>query len=476
MWAFATKDAFYLGTDDWFLVEHGRHPLTWDRLFSLQREGTPAVRPLSLAFARLCHLAFGEACLPRRALILGLHAVAATSVYLLGRRWDGERAGAMAAVLFLVWPLHAETLSWFHSGETSVPFAALSLAALASFAYGLNAGWVVLLQLLALLFRENAVVLGPLMVALGTMGARVDDRFGWRAALHAGLVRARWPLAVTLGWVSVRAVQVISALDGRTGAALPLSDAPLDAIMTVLFHLFCPVLPGFSVSAVLATVSALAIGVGLVNGLGQGGWRPTMAGLRGLVVALAFAAPFVPLFDASDPLFEVYPGIYERRWYHLYPVAAGLALVLGPAAARLPVRWALLAPALAGALLILNAGLWVEPGPSLRASLAQLRAEEAPGAPFALVLDAAPKDPILAELVEHQVLVLPRILGKDLAIYKVDPDGVRAVSVKDRHGYPYWRGLPPAEAPPEATRYHRWLANERRHVPVDVSVLPPRPE
>jgi predicted transposase YbfD/YdcC len=42
------------------------------------------------------------------------------------------------------------------------------------------------------------------MVALGTVDARALDRLGWRAALHAGLVRARWPLAVTLGWVSVR--------------------------------------------------------------------------------------------------------------------------------------------------------------------------------------------------------------------------------------------------------------------------------
>ncbi|MBT9560127.1 MAG: hypothetical protein IV100_29130 [Myxococcales bacterium] len=353
MWAIATKDAFYLGTDDWFLVEHGRHPLTWDRLFSLQREGTPAVRPLSLAFARLCHLLFGDACLPRRALILALHAAAATSVYLLGRRWDGERAGRMAALLFLVWPLHAETLSWFHSGETAVPFATLSLAALAAFVHGVNATWVVLFQLTALLFRENAVVLGPLMVALGTIDARDGDR-RWRDALHAGLTRARWPLAVTLGWIAVRAAQVISALDGHSGAALPFADDPLDAVATVLFHVFCPVLPGFTVSAALAIVSAIAIGVGLWRAFG-GPERPSFAGLRGLLLALTFAAPFVPLLDASDPLFEVYPGIYERRWYHLYPVVAGLTLVLGRAAARLGAPWAALPPLLSGALLILPA-------------------------------------------------------------------------------------------------------------------------
>lgn len=461
-----------MGTDDWFLVEHGRHPLTWDRLFSLQREGTPAVRPLSLAFARLCHLLFGEACLPRRALILAFHATAATSVYLLGRRWDGERAGTMAALLFLVWPLHAETLSWFHSGETAVPFASLSLAALAAFAHGLSAGWVVLLQVSALLFRENAVVLGPLMVVLGTIDARATK--GWRPALHTGLVRARWPLAVTLGWITVRAIQVISALDGRSGAALPLTGDPLDSTLTVLFHVFCPVLPGFSVSTALALVSAGVVVLGLIHGLGDGTRRAALLGLRGLILALAFAAPFVPLFDASDPLFDVYPGIYERRWYHLYPVVAGLTLVLGRAAAPLPVRWAALPASIAVALLIMNAGLWVEPGPALRASLKQLRAEEAEGAPFALVLDAAPNDPILAELIEHQVLDLPRILGRDLPIYKVDPDGVRAISVKDRHGYPYWRGLPPAEAPPPTTRYHRWSAEERRHIPVSASALPPR--
>jgi hypothetical protein len=459
----ATKDAFYLGTDDWFLVEHGRHPLTWDRLLSLQREGTPAVRPLSLALSRLMHLLFGEACLPRRAFILALHAMAATSVYLLGRRWDGERAGLMAALLFLVWPLHAETLSWFHSGETAVPFATLSLAALAAYATGVNGVWVVLLQVTALLFRENAVVLGPLMVVLGAIDAHLEGR-GWRAALHAGLTRARWPFAVTLGWIGLRAVQVISALDGRSGAALPLSEDPLDSIATVLFHVFCPVLPGFSVSVVLATVSAVAIGIGLWRAFRCPG-RPITAVLRGLALALAFAAPFVPLLDASDPLFEVYPGIYERRWYHLYPVVAGMALVLGPAAARLSNRWFALAPLLACALLTLNAGLWVEPGPALRASLDQLRVES-----------SRTKDPILAELVEHQVLDLPRILGNDHPIYKVDPDGVRAISVKDRYGYPYWRGLPPAEAPPATTRYHRWSPDERRHVPVSRAALPPRPE
>ncbi len=454
----ATTDAFYLATDDWFFVDFGRRSHALGELFELKRTGTPAVRPLALAWARLEHLAFGDALLPRRLALIALHVLTALALRQVLTALTSRRAATWAAVAFACWPLHAEPLTWYHSGVTTIPVVALMLGSAVLQLNGRRAGSCVALAL-ALMTRENAVVLAPTLVALDLGRGR-----SVREALRAAAPQ----LALTTAFVAWRAFQVVSAL-GHGGAELPFGQSGLMTAAYLTFHLVIPVHPAVPGAVVLAALTGLLALALLAGSL------PQLRRAAPLMVLMSL--PFAPLYDTGDPLFAVGDPEYERRWYHLYPLVLALAWPVGETLARL--RTAVAASLAVGllALQLLNARVWAEPGALLASSLQASRAALESGAPLALVLTAEPEGraAVNAELLEHQFLDLPRILGRRaLAIYKVDPDGVRAVSELDERGYPRWRGLPPTEAPSAHTRYLRWTAGAFEEVPP--SSLPTRPE
>ncbi len=426
--AATTWHADFLGTDDWFFIDFGRRPLSWDRLFTLQREGTPAIRPLALVMARLEWLVLGEDALPRRLLYLVLHGVCALLVRATARALGPPGRADLTALLFAAWPLHGEPLAWYHSAETAMEFTVLAFGACAAWVSGrhrLATGLV----LTALLVRENAVAVAPVLVVLD-LGRGVP----WRSALR----RAAAPLVLTVAYVALRVLQIAAAVGSQHGATLPLTNDPVGTALQLLFHLTVPVQPAVPGAWLWLTVCAAAALGALVTlaifARRSGENRRSVVGA--LLILAVLAAPFVPLYDAGDPVFTVHPSVYERRWYHLYPLAAALGWLVALALDRAPKWLRGISVLFALSLLVANAQFWAGFGPSLRAATETARSLGQ--RPVGLVIDPAPTDPIEAELIEHRILDLQRVLGRPALVYKQDPDGAIVISQADSLGYPRW--------------------------------------
>ncbi len=445
--AVVVYDSFYLATDDWLLVTFGRSPVDVARLFERQTAGTPAVRPLSLLLARVEHLVAGDAATPRMLLNTLWGATAAWMLFLFLDGLFGpsrRRAAAIASAAFLVWPLQGEALGWYHSGQTMLPVAALSLAALAAFARGWPTFVGLTLLLAALLTRENAVAVGPVVLAIAT----------WRQRSLQAALRSSWPWLLVLGvYVGVRAWQVLSAVTTDVTAQLPIGQSLVSTIGYVAFHLFVPVHPGIPWAwgwFGIALTASLA-----VVWLGRHELGPAVAWV------VVFCLPFVWLYDTGDPVFDVAHASYERRWYHLTLPAAACAWLVATVVSRHRqwLTWALLVGLLA--LQLVNARWYVGLGQELRVTFSDVEALVATRRPIVLV---ASSETILSELVEHQMLDIPRVFaGHASPVFRVKAEGDGYVQARlDAFGYPHWHPLPETFVPPRDVLVVEWREAERR--------------
>jgi len=194
--------------------------------------------------------------------------------------------------------------------------------------------------------------------------------------------------------------------------------------------------------------------------------------LKGVLFWVAICClPFAPLYDTGDPLFEAASSAYERRWYHLYLPAAGLAWLLANGCARRP---RLAAFTLLGVLSVqlLNANWYADLGRELRGTHKQLETIIAAKNPIALVI---PEETLLGGLVEHQVLDIPRIFPtKQPIIYRWLPDGDGTEYVRadrDPFGYPKWKNLPKTFKVPQDTQHYHWDETQRQLIPGNAPLI-----
>lgn len=444
--------SYYIATDDWFLVDFGRDAVDMERLTARQTRGTPAIRPVSLLLARAEHLLFGDAATPRLLLHAALHGAAVWLIFLLvGSIERLSRLAPACALLFAVHPLHAEPLAWYHSGHTTLPLAVLALATMVAFARRWPAVVGLSIFVLALLTRENAVVVAPCLLGLAWM-EQAPTRSWWRA-----FGRAAPYLILTGAYVCVRSWQVLSALDSGDGAFLPLAQDPLSVLVHMIVHFAAPVQAGVSAAFVVAT---LALAAWTLWCTVRTGTDATLTWVVCVAWVGLWCAPFVPLYETSDDLIEALTTGYERRWYHLYLPAAGVALLLARALHQRPRLGIGIVLGLL-TLQLVNASRLTDYGEAMREARGSIEVLLASDRP--LVFEFPTEQTVLSELAEHQVVAIPRSFrGHTRPVYRRYGDGDHVRAVLDEFGYPTWAAVPRNVALPSDSLEVRWVEAARR--------------
>jgi len=334
------------------IFESFAHDAMWSANLPQAPVGT--YRPLALASFALDHLFFGPAPWGYHLASVLWHALAATAFFAalcaLGRRSAVTvPAAALTAMVWAVWPTHAEAVAWIN-GRSDVfvmLFGALALiAGCAPWRAWRRVAVVAGLLFTALLGKESAiafVVLSPLFVGL----ARAPDR---RVPFDGATLVGG--LSALVAWLGIRAVVleggpvtgVALSLETLTAAPAVLMRAlqawcvPLDLSLTHLFTFF-EALTAFDRAAYSAAFLGALAALGFTWARGQ----------RAAALWFAFwfiAVAPVPLLVARD-----WPGL--NRWLYLggAGLVAAASALLGPLLVRRGAHRALLC---AGLLLIVQ--------------------------------------------------------------------------------------------------------------------------
>lgn len=277
-------------------------------------------------------------------LALLAHAFTGAVVFLLGRRWLASEVGAGAAALVFLWhPVQVESVAWASAVSGSI---AASFGLLAVLAFGRSeergAAWPWLsagLWLLALLAKESAVALLPILFAVARWG---PSRERARSALRLLAL-----LGAALGvWIVLRIVVLAEPIgvtggDGTGAGIWREVSAPAELLLRHLQLLLVPwpLTPFHAFSATIPVSGAVALLLGAIAVVATVvvGWR--VAGRRlapqrafvGRIGLLLVVLPILP-HAASFRVVGAYP-LAER---YLYVSTVGFALLV---AASLRGRW-----------------------------------------------------------------------------------------------------------------------------------------
>lgn len=279
------------------------------------------------------------------------HALASILVAVLAARVAGERAALLAGLVFAVHPVHVEAVAYV-VGRADVMATVFTLLAAYAAVFRQRAGWSALLWGLGLLSKESAVI-APALVAILWWAADAPRPSPSRlrtlvaAWALAGGVYAAARIAVlhdATGFASTAPVFVgQSATTVRLTAVAELGDLARLLLFPRTLRVDYSPLERTAVTGVLDPRFAVGLLIlaawGALTALAwRRGRRAEAAGLAWIGLA------YLPVSNLIVPI-GVLMG--ERN---LYLPSVGLALALGAAAARLPVR-----PLVVGATAILLA-------------------------------------------------------------------------------------------------------------------------
>ncbi len=296
--------------------------------FAFSREAT--WRPLSTLTLRLQRRVFGAAPAPSRAAGLLLHAVNAGLLLLVLARMRPRPPGAeLAAALFLVHPVHVETLSCLSFNEE--PLCALGLlSGLLLHQRGLAPGAALAFGC-AMLAKETGLLALPLAAAYDAFqGGRERTGQNMRAYALYGAVAGAYALIrfVLLPGPAIPPSSFEPGFASRLGlAALGLATAVRVYLLPVRLRIEYPAIPPASGEEWAAAAAAVVLAAAVLVGGGRLALRERPQGFWGLW-ALAFllsTANLVPV-----PVLSM--RLLAERWLYLLALGASviLARVLQP--------------------------------------------------------------------------------------------------------------------------------------------------
>ncbi|HIA04921.1 MAG TPA: hypothetical protein EYN66_24000 [Myxococcales bacterium] len=326
VWMVSSSD--YLDSDDWFVVEMGRMVSEAPSVSHFTRfwSNEPTWRPVLTLRSAIEYSIFADHPLSRVVVNVVLHTVCAWLLMLCVARLLNDRAvGVATAFLFLIHPLHAESLAWFHSGFEGITITVFILLTLWLFIQE-RAPWIVLAAFqAALLTRENALCVPLLIMLIAWLQSSDISR-----RLHH-CFRVSLPY---WGLLFANLIVRIALLKSQEHeySSLHLVEDPLIAVFTAMAHPWLPIHPALSgrIAWLLAFV-ALALCLLLLQ-------RKRSYGVMGgaFLAFLLCSLPFIPHFHVAHRFIEALPGGHEQRWYFFHlPLAA---LMIWPA--WLFVHWA----------------------------------------------------------------------------------------------------------------------------------------
>lgn len=312
------EGAFYLDADDWFIIDMGRQVVEshtadqWFRFWSAE----PTWRPLLTARSALEFIFFGTDPAPRLLVNLFIHVLCGWLVFALTRQWfKSSDAALWAALLYAAHPLHAEALTWFHSGFEGITVTFFMLLTLWSFC-SQKATFVSLICFqLALFTRENALCI-PLLVGAVAWGRALNKR-----DVKTWIVEAVPFLGLTLLNIGFR-LWLIETAEHPPEGSFHFTNSLVTSVTTTFLHPWIPVHPAIASRTIFWGFWAGSLGALLILQVRQ----PKRYAWTAFIGFALAASAFIPNFYDSWRFLAALPGGYEQRWYFFHFPLAFLCL------------------------------------------------------------------------------------------------------------------------------------------------------
>ena len=261
-------------------------------------------------------------------------------VFVVCRRLlKNDIAASLAAVLFAVDPIHVDAVSWV-SASNEILFVIFFLSSVLLLVPETMSDplprsrliWSVVLYSAALLTKESAVAILPILVALAVFNLE-DKR--WRWSKRTTLKISSWYLGATFLYFAAR-FAVLGRMGFETGRNTwqqTIYTSPSIAVFYLSKLIFPIGLSGFYLTPLISaptmgmwlTLTGLLIGVAVLT------W---LAGRYSLVIGLAGALIILPILPVLAGI-RIYPqgGMTHDRY--LYLPSVGLCIIVGLLVSRL---------------------------------------------------------------------------------------------------------------------------------------------
>ena len=470
-----TADTAFLDSDDWFIVRMGREvadtsPTDLAEPFTRFWTEEPTWRPLSVLLSGLEHALLGDNPCYRVGFHGLLHLACAWMIFLLVAHWfQSKKVGVWSAILYVVHPIHGETLAWFHSGFEAVPITLMILITLWLFTTQRRT-WLVLLSFqAALFFRENAICIPFLITAIAASRAPPTSR--WREILKAST-----PYWIVLAINAIGRIIVLKSSMNHDASMLQsfhITDDLWASILHILAQPWFPVHPNVWASTAWFVLFAL-LGVTLVLLHWKFGTRRQLAIIWGffLLTCLPIALQVHDTAIFQDATF----GDHDQRWYFFHLPIGALATWSAVLLVHRKGWGTAILVSLAGLFLvlqILHMRWWTDRGRLVTSVTTTIDSalEKTPDSALGIVLRTQSAS---ADLVEQAVLNSAIRLvhsPNDVHVYRIiipsDNNPIdHAMNAVNTHGEILWRAAP--TSPPETIQWWEWIERDQKLVSIGV--------
>jgi hypothetical protein len=191
----------------------------FNHTYWLPQYGASLYRPLTLMGFSLQWIVGGGSPLPFHLVSIALYAGVSAAVFVLARQIIDERAALIGAAIFAVHPLHVEAVANI-VGQAELAAGLFVVVAVSRYIAWTKEGelgvrrmlTLCVLYAIAIMFKENAIVLPGLLFAVELLPLRSGQTTGQR-------LKRLWPLLVAMAVVGIAFVVVRTAVIGKVSGA-----------------------------------------------------------------------------------------------------------------------------------------------------------------------------------------------------------------------------------------------------------------